>query len=175
MFNYLGLEIRPAVAQYAQSRIPIHHLEGKVAYLGCNANVDLARILQRYHPSREDHRLTRVSIQFPDPHFKTQHQKRRVVNRSLIETLARYMPTNSMVFLQSDVQDVLDDMRSRFRESSEYYRDAVEDTTKYMEENIMGVPTEREVSVLERDLPVYRTVFYRTDQPVVDSQNPVDS
>lgn len=168
-YNYLGLEIRPGVAQYAQSRIERHNLEGKVAFVGCNANVDLERLLQRYHDETapKDGRLTRVSIQFPDPHFKSQHQKRRVVNRSLIETLARYMPTDGVVFLQSDVQGVLDDMRARFRESSDYFRDSLDSVDYYHEENTTGVPTEREVSVLERGLPVHRSIFYRKEQNVV--------
>jgi hypothetical protein len=37
---------------------------------------------------------------------------------------------------------------------------------EYLPENIFGIPTEREVSVLEKGLPVYRTTFKRTTVPV---------
>ena len=32
-----------------------------------------------------------VSIQFPDPHFKVRHSKRRVVTPELVATLAKFM------------------------------------------------------------------------------------
>lgn len=101
--NYLGLEIRPAVAAYAAQRISRHpHAVGRVDFLGCNANVDLERIIRTYTTNAS--LLQRVTIQFPDPHFKTQHQKRRVVSADLVRTLAKLMPTEGQVFLQSDVQ-----------------------------------------------------------------------
>jgi tRNA (guanine-N7-)-methyltransferase len=125
--NYLGLEIRPGVAAYAKDRIATHQLQGRLDFLGCNANVDLERLLDVYRQqhlrccvdttARNGQELTTtaavttttavlqcVTIQFPDPHFKTQHAKRRVVTPQLIDTLAEYMPTGSTVFLQSDVQ-----------------------------------------------------------------------
>lgn len=53
--------------------------------------------------------------------------------------------------------------RETIREfGSDYFIDTIQDLDEYMEENPIGVPTEREVSVLDKDLPVYRTVFRRT-------------
>jgi hypothetical protein len=52
-------------------------------------------------------------------------------------------------------------MRARFRECTEYFTDTIDDETQYLQENRMGVPTEREVSVLEQGLPVYRALFTR--------------
>lgn len=168
--NYLGLEIRPSVVQFAKERIGKHDLTGCLDYVGCNANVDLERILKR-HAEAGGGPLTTVSIQFPDPHFKSAHAKRRVVTSSLVLTLAKFMPAEATLFLQSDIQDVLDDMRERFREKAEYFEDQVERVEEYMEENIMGIPTEREISVLNRDLPVFRTVFKRTSTPLTASKN----
>jgi tRNA (guanine-N7-)-methyltransferase len=168
-FNYLGLEIRPLVAQYARERIAVHGLTGRLDFLGCNANVDLERLLRRYQRQYDAKAgeplaaLRRVTIQFPDPHFKSHHAKRRVVTPAVVTTLARFMPAGATVFLQSDVRSVLDDMRQRFRESALYFADSLEDAfDEYLPENILGVPTEREVSVLKKDLPVYRALFTRT-------------
>ena len=170
-YNYLGLEIRPIVVYHAKSRIEKHKLTGRLDFVGCNANVDLERILRRvsdaYSGSHAESNgnLQMVAIQFPDPHFKARHAKRRVVTRELIHTLAKFMPAGATVFLQSDVQPVLDEMRSTFREYGlGLFVDSLESTDEYVPTNIMGVPTERETSVLERDLPVYRAVFTRTDQ-----------
>jgi tRNA (guanine-N7-)-methyltransferase len=110
--------------------------------------------------------LQTVSIQFPDPHFKSQHAKRRVVTPNLVMTLAKHMHKSSIVFLQSDVKEVLDDMRLRFREQDQYFKDDLEDTSEYLEENPIGIQTEREQSVLKRDLPVYRTILRRTGSEV---------
>ncbi len=169
-YNYLGLEIRPGVALMAKERIPVHGAVGVLDYVGCNANVDLDRIMDCYHSQSNRLLLERVSIQFPDPHFKSQHAKRRVVTPALVNTLAKYMPEDSHVFLQSDIQSVLDDMRLRFRESA-YFKDTIDFVEQYLEENPWGVPTEREISVLKKELPVYRTILTRNSVDYVAGNN----
>lgn len=162
-YNYLGLEIRPIVVHQAQSRIEKHELTGFLSFVGCNANVDLERLLTLANAKGK---LQMATIQFPDPHFKARHAKRRVVTQELVTTLAKFMPEGGTVFLQSDIQSVLDDMRLQFREQATYFTDTVEDEESYLESNIFGIPTEREVSVLERDLPVFRTTFTRTKKTI---------
>mmetsp|Transcript_15135 Transcript_15135/g.22003 ORF Transcript_15135/g.22003 Transcript_15135/m.22003 type:complete len:313 (+) Transcript_15135:65-1003(+) len=157
--NYLGLEIRPSVSKYAKERVDKWNLSGKVDFIGCNANVDLERILEKYAIYGE---VGLVSVQYPDPHFKKSHQKRRVLTPQLVHTLAKYMKEGREIFIQSDIKDVFDNMRETVREfGDEYFIDAISDIGEYMDENPVGVPTEREVSVLDQDLPVYRTVFTR--------------
>lgn len=170
--NYLGLEIRPDVAEYAQNRVSKSqwNLDGKVYFIQCNANVDLDRILKDY-TNFNSGKLQMVSIQYPDPHFKAQHKKRRVVNPDLIRTLAKYMENETVVFLQSDVKEVLDDMREQFREFPEYFLDQISNIEEYIPTNPLGVPTEREISVLKQDLPVYRVLFKRTDKSVDSSKD----
>jgi tRNA (guanine-N7-)-methyltransferase len=168
--NYLGLEIRPSVVKYAKDRIPKRKLDGIIDFVGCNANVDLDRLLYHYTMGKDGNNsggggeLALVSIQFPDPHFKKQHQKRRVVTPELVQVLTKHVPVGRKVFIQSDIKDVLDNMRLTIREEgSGYFNDEIENIDEYMENNPTGVPTEREISVLEQDLPVYRTMFVRTD------------
>jgi len=165
-YNYLGLEIRPIVVYHAKERVEKHDLKGGLDFVGCNANIDLERLLTLL-TTTEDHTrrgdVKMVTIQFPDPHFKARHAKRRVVTPELVKTLARFMPIGATVFLQSDVQSVLDEMRLEFREHFEYFQDTHESVETYIPENILGVPTEREISVLERNLPVYRATFKRTN------------
>lgn len=167
--NYLGLEIRPSIYQYALDRVERRGLTGRLTFVGCNANVDLDRILSIYH-KQGGGPLETVSIQFPDPHFKSQHAKRRVVTPNLVTTLAKFMPESSKVFLQSDIKEVLDDMRLRFREQDKYFQDELESTKDYLKENPLGIQTERERSVLEKDLPVYRTILRRTAAEVVNDE-----
>jgi tRNA (guanine-N7-)-methyltransferase len=171
--NFFGLEIRPPVAEYAASRVSKKGLQGLVSFVGCNVNIDLERLLslyQREHASSPDETILHtVSIQFPDPHFKERHKKRKVVTQELIQTLAKHMAPNSAVFLQSDVQNVLDDMRQAFREENglKFFYDEIEDSSEYLDVNPVGIPTEREISVLENKLPVFRTVLRRNMHLVV--------
>ena len=158
--NHLGLEIRPQVVELAKSRMG--DLQGHVDFIGCNVNVDLDRILSLYPGP-----LQLVSIQFPDPHFKTQHAKRRVVTPELVHCIARHLQTDGTVFLQSDIQSVLDDMRLRFAEDEEHFVDCY--PGQYIPNNPLGVPTEREASVLERDLPIFRAMFRRNGKELVTS------
>jgi tRNA (guanine-N7-)-methyltransferase len=108
-----------------------------------------------------------VSIQYPDPHFKKAHAKRRVVTPGLVQTIAKFMPPQTgTVFLQSDIQSVLDDMRNVFLEMSppQYFEldTVLHKDHDYLPQNPLGVPTEREVSVLDKHLPVYRVLLRRT-------------
>ncbi|KAL3941489.1 MAG: hypothetical protein SGBAC_004158 [Bacillariaceae sp.] len=191
-YNYLGLEIRPIVVYHAQQRLEKREeggaeIKGKVGFVGCNANVDLERLLQLLQEKEEEAlNLQMVTIQFPDPHFKARHAKRRVVRPELVTSLATFMSPGATVWLQSDIQSVLDDMRLQFRLQNQYFQDSIspeidisasdenDDDERegiqlgYVEENIFGVPTERETSVLEKGLPVYRALFTRTDSPVSD-------
>lgn len=159
--NYLGVEIRPSVVEFAQSRVAKRGLIGTLNFVGCNANVDLDRLLTRYQTAGGG-TLDVVTIQFPDPHFKSHHVKRRVVTTLLVQTLAKFMPSDAVVFLQSDIQEVLDDMRSKFRDNGVYFEDTINDEQEYLPENYIGIPTERETSVIENGLPVYRALFRRT-------------
>ena len=174
--NYLGIEIRPSVVEFALNRLERDNdnVKGSLYYVSCNANVDLERILGQYTGSltkdgevipedeRKGGKLDLVSIQFPDPHFKKAHEKRRVVNPIFVNTLAKFMLPGSTIFLQSDVKNVLDDMRMRFRESP-YFKDDLESEDEYVKENPIGVRTEREISVINRSLDVWRTLLRRTD------------
>jgi tRNA (guanine-N7-)-methyltransferase len=45
-------------------------------------------------------------VQFPDPHFKRKHRKRRVVQLQLVAALAALMRPGGRVLLQSDVEEV---------------------------------------------------------------------
>ncbi|KAG7340988.1 tRNA guanine-N7-methyltransferase [Nitzschia inconspicua] len=86
------------------------------------------------------------------------------VRPELVTSLARFMSPASRVFLQSDVQSILDEMRLQFRQQSEYFRDARQSIEVFLSENIVVIPNEREVSVWEQNLPVYRALFTRTEQ-----------
>ncbi|MDB9305012.1 MULTISPECIES: tRNA (guanosine(46)-N7)-methyltransferase TrmB [Cyanophyceae] len=152
-WNFLGLEIRePLVVQANQLRgeLGLTNLH----YLFCNVNNSLKSLLS----SLPTGTLQRVSIQFPDPWFKTRHAKRRVVQPQLVTELADYLAPGGIVFLQSDIEFVATEMRSRFAENPAFERVG---TAEWLTENPLPVPTEREIGTQNKGEPVYRAVFVK--------------
>jgi len=155
-WNFLGTEIRESLVQEANDRAAEQGLKN-VYYLFCNINQHAPALLQSL-PSGS---LQYVTVQFPDPWFKKRHQKRRVLQPQLVKDLAQFMADRSILFLQSDVEPVLLEMIERVEESGAFQRL----NPGWLPENPLGVPTERERSVLRRNLPVYRVQFQRHGSP----------
>ncbi|MCG6133789.1 MAG: tRNA (guanosine(46)-N7)-methyltransferase TrmB [Nostoc sp. LLA-1] len=155
-WNYLGLEIRePLVveANQVRSELGVTNLH----YLFCNVNNSLRSLLS----SLPTGTLQRVSIQFPDPWFKTRHAKRRVVQPELVAELANYLAVGGVVFLQSDIKFVAVEMRDRFVENPAFQQLG---TGEWLAENPLPVPTEREIGTQNKGEPVYRALFTLTQR-----------
>ena len=151
-WNYLGLEIREALVVQAEEKRQELGLKN-LHYLFCNANTSLKPLLA----SLPTGCLQRVTIQFPDPWFKNRHAKRRVVQPEMVEAIAEYLVAGGIVFLQSDVQVVEEEMCDRFAEHSAFSRTQ----NDWLESNPLQVPTEREQLVLSEGKPVYRAIFIK--------------
>jgi tRNA (guanine-N7-)-methyltransferase len=106
-----------------------------------------------------------VTIQFPDPWFKNRHAKRRVVQPELVTELANYLAVGGVVFLQSDIQFVAEEMCDRFYEHPAFEKLG---TTTWLAENPLPVPTEREIATFNKGEPVYRALF-RKKTEILDS------
>ncbi|MBD2743569.1 tRNA (guanosine(46)-N7)-methyltransferase TrmB [Coleofasciculus sp. FACHB-1120] len=152
-WNYLGLEIRETLVEEANEWKQQAQLEN-LHYLFCNANNSLNPILSSLPVGT----LQRVTIQFPDPWFKNRHAKRRVVQPEMLEVLAKYLVSGGVVFVQSDVEAIAVEMRDRFSSSPAFQRQGGDD---WLDTNPLPVPTEREITTLSRDEPVYRALFIR--------------
>jgi tRNA (guanine-N7-)-methyltransferase len=151
-WNFLGLEIREPLVQEAnhwRQELGLTNLH----YVFCNVNNSVRSLLS----SLPSETLQRVTIQFPDPWFKNRHAKRRVVQPQLVVELAAYLASAGIVFLQSDVKGVAEEMCDRFEAHPSFQRQGKE----WLAENPLPVPTEREKSTQSRGEPVYRAVFVR--------------
>lgn len=151
-WNFLGLEIREPLVHQAldwRDEAGLRNLH----YIFCNVNNSLRPLLSSL-PARS---LSRVSIQFPDPWFKRKHQKRRVVQSDVVETIAEFLVPGGIVFLQSDVLKVEQAMVDRFQANSNFQRQTID----WLPENPLPVQTERELLVLSYGDPVYRAIFVR--------------
>jgi len=65
-----------------------------------------------------------IAIQFPDPHFKRKHHKRRVVNEEFIKMCHTILDgkNESYLFIQSDVEESAAQMRDRIDSSNLFNR-----------------------------------------------------
>lgn len=152
-WNYLGLEIREPLVQEAntwQEDLGLTNLY----YLFCNVNNSLQSILGSLPVGT----LQRVTIQFPDPWFKNRHSKRRLVQPELVAELANYLAIGGVVFVQSDIAVLAEEMCDRFDADPSFQRQGTQD---WLIENPLPVPTEREKSTLLRGQTVYRALFVR--------------
>jgi tRNA G46 methylase TrmB len=75
-----------------------------------------------------------------------------MVNAELVDAIARRLSDTGSVFVQTDIEDLADEMFDLFRADDRF----VELST---EENPYPVKTEREKAVEDKELPVYRTSF----------------
>jgi tRNA (guanine-N7-)-methyltransferase len=154
--NFLGIEIRQALvkeANEAKHELGLTNLH----YLFGNINVSALSLLKSLPP----HTLHYITIQFPDPWFKRKHNKRRVVQPQLVNSLIDYLTNDGMVFLQSDIEEVATEMRDRFATNSLLVQ---QHETNWLAHNPLSVPTERELYVIADNLPVYRVLFQKIDR-----------
>lgn len=152
-WNFLGLEIREPLVEEAnrlRSELGLTNLH----YLFCNVNNSLAPILSTLASGI----LQRVTIQFPDPWFKTRQAKRRVVQPELVTELANYLAVGGIVFLQSDQKFIAVEMCQHFSENPAF---AKMGTEEWLAENPLPVPTEREIATQKKAEPVYRALFVK--------------
>jgi tRNA (guanine-N7-)-methyltransferase len=85
--NFLGIEIRAPLVERANKWAAKLGCQHRVHYLYANATVSLATLLGTYPGP-----LVRVAVQFPDPHFKRRHHKRRIIQPAVVDCLKKLMP-----------------------------------------------------------------------------------
>lgn len=151
--NFLGIEIRKLLVidgNKTKDELGLTNLH----YLFGNINSSASVLLE----SLPSNTLETISIQFPDPWFKKRHSRRRVVQPELVEILVDYLGSGGKVFIQSDIEEVAREMSDRFAVNP--WLTQHHDTT-WLDSNPLAVPTERELHVLEQNLPVYRVLFQK--------------
>ena len=154
-WNFVGLEIREPLVSSSEKKRKKLELQN-LKFLYCNVNVSLEDWLS----DLDKDQLKRVSIQFPDPWFKRKHIKRRVLKTNLLNSIARYMSKGSELFIQSDIFKLFESMVNVIENSTFFDRKSVKGL-KWLDENPYEVSTDRELFVLNQNLPVYRAMYVR--------------
>ena len=148
--NFLGLEIRAPLVEFAAARAHRLGLSGRLHYIACNANVQLEEILSRYRAGP----IVSLCIHFPDPYFKKRQHKRRIVQPELVAAIARCLHSGGELFVQSDVAEAAQHLTEVIEANGEFIGGTV-DRSAY------PVPTEREVASAAMGRPLYRALYRR--------------
>jgi len=157
-WNFLGLEIRePLVisSELTRKKLELQNLK----FLYCNVNISLEEWLS----DLDFDQLKRVTIQFPDPWFKRKHIKRRVLQVSLIHSIARHMNKDGELFIQSDIFKLIESM-TNIIDSTSYFDRKDKDGLKWLDRNPYDVLTDRELFVLKQKKPIYRAMYIRNSK-----------
>lgn len=158
--NFLGIEIREPLVKEANLRRDRLGLTN-LYYLFGNINNSIDRLLESLPVGT----LHYVTIQFPDPWFKTRHNKRRIVQPELVNSLATYMVDGGILFLQSDVESVAVQMRARFQSHPNFQ---IKHQETWLLTNPLPVSTEREKYTLSDGGKVYRTLLTKVNRSPTD-------
>ncbi len=154
-WNYIGFDIRETLVVSAEEERNQLNLDN-LKFLFCNVNVSLDPWLSRI----KSNSVKIVSIQFPDPWFKMRHKKRRVLNSSLLFSLAKNLDEGSKLFLQTDILDVMEGMNN-FIDASNFFERKDNDKKLFSMDNPFPFSTEREKYVIKKAKPVYRQIYFR--------------
>lgn len=146
-WNFLGVEIREPLVDEA-NRIAAEKNLTNLHYAFANAMLWLETLIGQIPGGT----LQTVTIQFPDPWFKRKHSKRRMVNEEMVAAVVEKLADGGRIFVQTDIEFLAEEMCELFRQKSELKEVEIR-------ENPFRIKTERENSVENRAMPVYRAMF----------------
>ena len=161
-WNFLGLEIREPLVTLSEKKRKELGL-GNLRFLFCNVNVSLDEWLL----DLDCDQLKRVSIQFPDPWFKRKHFKRRVLKKSLLNSIARNMCKDGELFIQSDIFKLMQSMNNII-DSSTYFDRKEVNGLQWLDQNPYQTNTDREIFNIQQKLPIYRAIYIRNSKLVTN-------
>lgn len=144
----LGIEIKDKLAVRVAERIARRQLE-HVRVLAGDARAIVAGL-------RPDGALARAFMHFPDPWWKKRHAKRRLLDESLLDQLARLLRPRGELFVQTDVEERAEAFTAELGRHPQFTLDG-----GYLAENPYGAMSNREVRAVQDGLPIYRILARR--------------
>jgi len=136
----LGIEIRPKLVEYVQKRaVALRHEHQAAAQRAAEAAPGVsepASLLpahdnvwaihnnaQRFMPNFfRKGQLTKIFICFPDPHFKRKNHRKRVISAALLAELAYCLRDHGVVYLITDVSELMEWMVGHLTASTLFER-----------------------------------------------------
>ena len=99
------------------------------------------------------------TVHHPDPWWKKRHHKRRMVRRRVILQIAEILQPGGFVYLQTDVPDLAEEIRSVFSSCREFEPTPAE---TFRREHLGGLQSHREKKCLQLGIPIQRLAYTLT-------------
>lgn len=146
----IGIEVKPKWA-YRVAEACSKQALGNVRIYAADAG----EVLGRCKPDRI---LSRVFIHFPDPWWKKRHSKRRVINPTLVDDLARLLRPSGELFIQTDVHERALAYRALLTDHPAF---ALQGAEGWVDGNPYGARSNREIRAERDGLPIWRICAHR--------------
>ncbi len=116
---------------------------------------DVFKVLPKIVP---DASVARVFVHFPDPWWKTKHEKRVVICPEVVSRLAWVLEDGGELFVQTDVDYRFDQYRAVLSECADLLPHG---ETGIIDVNPYEAGSLREKKCIASSLPIYRLLFAR--------------
>ncbi|MBU1219261.1 tRNA (guanosine(46)-N7)-methyltransferase TrmB [Myxococcota bacterium] len=147
----IGLEIRRSLVDEINDKSRNFGLKG-ISAVFCNVNTHMTELF----PAGS---VDRFFVNFPDPWFKKDHHKRRIVSPALVADLISCLRSGGEIFFQSDIFDLAMDAMAVFEENGPPQIRNVSGEWSFMKENPFKTMSRRERFVTEEGLRVWRMLY----------------
>ncbi|KAH7935908.1 hypothetical protein HPB52_014961 [Rhipicephalus sanguineus] len=165
--HMVGMEIRVKVSDYVQDRIKALRAQHpgqyrNVACIRTNAMKHLPNFFRKGQ-------LTKMFFLFPDPHFKKQKHKWRIISRQLLAEYAYVLRVQGLLYTITDVKELHDWMVSHLAEHPLFERVPEEDLKTDVVVEKLYESTEEGKKVTRNSGEKFLAVFRRIEDPYVES------
>ncbi|XP_050041821.1 tRNA (guanine-N(7)-)-methyltransferase isoform X1 [Dermacentor andersoni] len=170
--HMVGMEIRVKVSDYVQDRIKALRAQHpgqykNVACIRTNAMKHLPNFFRKGQ-------LTKMFFLFPDPHFKKQKHKWRIISRQLLAEYAYVLRVQGLLYTITDVKELHDWMVSHLAEHPLFERVSEEDLKTDVVVEKLYESTEEGKKVTRNSGEKFLAVFRRIEDPYVGSCGKID-
>ena len=150
--NFVFFEIRQPLFCHLQQKFGGFK---NVKIFDGNASQNFENVLR---PSREKGvKIEKVFINFPDPHLKPRHQKRRFLNENFLEQTEKWIGAETEFFLQTDQKSVFEHGLEMLQWRKNFWKFEI------FSEPILGVQTEWEKVKVGEGAAIFRLKFQKKD------------
>lgn len=150
----VGLEVRRKWATIVDTRLASEGLSSRARVLAEDAKDALPRL-------SPDGGVAVVYLHFPDPWWKKRHQKRLVLDLSVLDQIARLLAPGGELFVQTDVAERADQYEALLMADARFEPLGDDSGSARLVENPYEARSPRERRAILDGLPVHRMRFRR--------------
>ena len=155
-WNYLGIEIRERLVKTASFKAREREIKNLYFLFG-NANNILSENQSKFFLEN----VKSISFNFPDPWFKKRHNKRRVIQKDLVNILSNSLKKGSLIYIKTDVKDLFDDMDSKISRNFNFKKIDKKDFNYVKSFNPTRFQTNREKYVIINQLDIFERIYIK--------------